>query len=124
MTAIRLSRELAIGAVALIAVAFLGGIGRGALASASGTSAATVSKTAHVSIVDFAFRPRTLAVGKGTRVVFSNIANRAHTATRAGSFDTRRIKPGRSVAVRFEQKGAFRYHCKIHPEMRGKVVVG
>jgi plastocyanin len=26
--------------------------------------------------------------------------------------------------VRFNQKGTFRYHCKIHPFMRGKIVVG
>lgn len=93
-------------------------------APASGSAVATASRTAKVSIVNFAFRPRTLKVGRGTKVVFSNTANRAHTATRAGSFDTGRIKSGRSVSVRFEQKGTFRYHCKIHPEMRGKVVVG
>lgn len=93
-------------------------------APASKPAAATASKTANVGIVNFAFRPGTLNVSKGTKVVFSNTSNRAHTATRAGSFDTGRIKPGRSASVRFGQKGTFRYHCKIHPEMRGKVVVG
>ena len=43
--------------------------------------------------------------------------------TRAGSFDTGRIKPGKSVTVRFAQTGTFAYHCTIHSFMHGKVVV-
>ncbi len=57
-------------------------------------------------------------------MVFSNSAATAHTATDKGAFDTGRIKPGKSFAVRFEQKGTFSYHCKIHPFMHGKIVVG
>lgn len=85
---------------------------------------ATASATKTVAISNFKFRPAALEVGKGTKVVFSNSSNLAHTATDAGAFDSGRIKAGRAVSVRFEQKGTFRYHCKIHPEMRGKVVVG
>ncbi len=93
-------------------------------APASGPGAASASATKTVAIKNFKFQPATLEVGKGTKVVFSNTANLVHTATDAGAFDTGRIKAGRAVSVRFEQKGTFRYHCKIHPEMRGKVVVG
>jgi plastocyanin len=96
----------------------------GPLPASSAGDTATASRTANVSIVNFAFRPGALAVGKGTKVVFSNTSNTAHTATRAAGFDTGRIKPGRSASVTFRQRGTFRYHCKIHPEMRGKVVVG
>lgn len=85
---------------------------------------ATSSATKTVAISNFKFRPATLEIAKGTKVVFSNTANLTHTATDAGAFDTGRIKAGRAVSVRFGQKGTFRYHCKIHPEMRGKVVVG
>jgi plastocyanin len=94
----------------------------GAPAAANGPASTSQART--VKIVSFAFRPATVEVDKGQRVVFANTADIAHTATRVGSFDTKRIKPGRSVGVRFEQKGTFRYHCKIHPEMRGKVIVG
>ena len=66
----------------------------------------------------------TLEVAKGTKVVFSNSSATAHTATDKGAFDSGRIKPGRSFAVRFKQKGTFRYHCEIHPFMHGKIVVG
>lgn len=84
---------------------------------------ASASAGAKVRIAGFKFHPGTLAVAKGTRVVFSNADGVAHTATGRG-FDTGRIKPGRSAAVRFARSGTFRYHCKIHPEMRGKIVVG
>jgi plastocyanin len=79
--------------------------------------------TATVGIRNFAYRPAGLTVNPGTKVVFANRDSVAHTATRGGSFSTGRIRPGRSVAVRFSQKGTYRYHCTIHPSMRGKVVV-
>jgi len=105
------------GAALLVLAAALG-----APAAAQGPASASQART--VEIVNFAFRPATVEIAKGQRVLFSNAANVAHTATRAGSFDTKRIKPGRSAGVRFKQAGTFRYHCKIHPQMSGKVVVG
>lgn len=85
---------------------------------------AHASRVKTVDISNFEFHPKTLSVGKGSRVAFSNSSGTAHTATDAGAFDTGRIKPGRSVTVRFQQKGTFRYHCTIHPFMHGKIVVG
>ena len=57
-------------------------------------------------------------------MVFSNSAGVAHTATDPGAFDSGRIAPGESFAVRFEHKGTFSYHCEIHPFMHGKIIVG
>jgi plastocyanin len=91
------------------------------VASAGGT--AQVSKAPRVGIVRLAYRPPTLTIAKGTTVTFANSSQVTHTATRDGSFDTGLIKPGRSVAVRFKQKGTFAYHCEIHPSMHGKIVV-
>lgn len=91
-------------------------------AGASGP-AARASGVKRVDIANFAFHPPTLRIKKGTRVAFTNSSEITHTATRAGSFDTKRIKPGTSVIVRFAQKGTFAYHCKIHPFMKGKIVV-
>lgn len=91
-------------------------------AAQSGPAQANGAKT--VDIDHFKFHPQTLEIAKGTRVVFSNSSATAHTATDKGIFDSGRIKPGKSFAVRFEQKGTFRYHCEIHPFMHGKIVVG
>jgi plastocyanin len=110
-------------AVALAIVAFgwaLAGL-RGAVASAGETAQA--SRGATVDIDNFAYHPPTLKIAAGSTVAFSNSSGVAHTATRAGSFTTGKIKPGKSVSVRFKQPGTFAYHCTIHPFMHGKIVV-
>ncbi len=89
--------------------------------NAEPTAGASAAKS--VSIVNFAFKPGTLTVKRGARVGFANTSNTAHTATRGGSFDTKRIAPGKTKTVQFNQRGSFAYHCKIHPFMKGKVVV-
>ncbi len=95
----------------------------GQVAPAAQPGEAQVSRTKRVEITNFKFRPQALEIAKDTRVVFSNASSAAHTATDRGGFDTGRIKAGSSIAMRFGQKGTFSYHCKIHPFMRGKVVV-
>jgi plastocyanin len=93
-------------------------------APAAGPGWAQVSGAKTVDISHFEFHPPTLQISKGGRVIFSNSSGTAHTATDKGAFDTGRIKAGKAVVVRFEQKGTFNYHCKIHPFMHGKIVVG
>jgi plastocyanin len=113
---------LAILALAACAAAFLlltYGDGQRASAAASASGG---SRT--VTIDHFAYTPKALSVAKGTRVVFSNTSKIKHTATLRGSFDTGKISPGAAVAVRFEAPGTYSYHCTIHPEMRGKIIVG
>ncbi|HET6570927.1 MAG TPA: cupredoxin domain-containing protein [Solirubrobacterales bacterium] len=76
-----------------------------------------------VEIEDFAFHPHALRVRRGAKVVFANRDRLAHTATRRGSFNTGRIQPGHSMAVRFARRGVYAFHCTIHPFMHGKIVV-
>ena len=104
--------------LALLALAWSAGSG----ANAAGTTA-TASKAKRVAIKGFAFQPKTLRVAKGTRVVFKNSDRARHNATRRGSFRTGNLKKGESASVRFNRKGTFRYHCTIHPFMKGKIVV-
>lgn len=93
-------------------------------AAPAAAPSASASAVKTVGIKHFEFRPPTLNIAKGTKVVFSNSSGTAHTATDAGAFDTGHIKPGHSATVRFAQKGTFSYHCEIHPFMHGKIVVG
>jgi plastocyanin len=123
-TSLRSRRGWQASAAALAFVLFvlaLAGI-RGEIASA-GAPTAQASRAARVVINHFAFHPPTLRIGAGSRVVFSNTSGTAHTATRRGSFNTGHIKPGKSVSIRFTQRGTFAYHCSIHPFMHGKIVV-
>jgi plastocyanin len=96
---------------------------RGAIASAGDTTAHASRGGGGVEINHFAFHPPTLTIAKGTKVTFSNTSHVTHTATRAGSFSTGRIKPGTSASIRFNQPGTYAYHCSIHPFMHGKIVV-
>lgn len=91
---------------------------------ASAAGSATASRSATVTISHFKYSPTPLRVGKGTTVVFSNASKVKHTATRRGSFTTGKIKPGHAVSVRFTAPGTYAYHCTIHPEMHGKIIVG
>jgi plastocyanin len=89
----------------------------------AGAASATASRSATVAIKNFKFRPAAIQVAPGTRVIFANRSKLPHTATRRGSFDTGRIRPGKAVAVRFTAKGTYGYLCSIHPEMTGKIIV-
>jgi len=101
--------------IAVLAVAVLqGGRASGATATASGAKS--------VDINHFAFHPPTLRIKKGGKVAFANTSPVTHTAS-SGSFNTNRIKPGKTKVVQFNQKGTFAYHCEIHPFMKGKIVV-
>jgi plastocyanin len=110
-------------AVVLAAAVFaLGLIGlRGEIAAAGDTAQA--SRASSVEINHFAYHPPTLTIAAGSKVAFFNASDVTHTATRAGSFSTGQIKPGRSVSIRFGSQGTFAYHCTIHPFMHGKIVV-
>lgn len=111
-------------AIALATVVFasaLVGISGGA--ASADDSAARASRTATVTIPAFEFRPATITISRGSKVRFSNTSGTTHTATRKGSFDTGRIKPGKAATVQFNRRGTFAFHCKIHPFMKGKVVV-
>jgi plastocyanin len=94
-----------------------------AAAGNDGQRVARMSDPARVNIREFAFHPRKLTVARGTKVVFRNNDTTAHTATRAGSFETGHIRPGHSAAVPFKRSGVFAYHCSIHNFMHGKIVV-
>ncbi len=113
-------RAVGIAVAAMIMVVSLIGI-HDALARPGGEAEA--SRSAAVEINHFAYHPPTLHIAKGGSVAFTNSSRIAHTATRRGSFDTGRIKPGTTVVVRFSHKGTFTYHCTIHPFMHGKIVV-
>lgn len=110
-------------AIALAAAVFalaLIGISGGA---ASADDSARASRTATVTIPALEFQPATVTISRGSKVRFSNTSGTTHTATRKGSFDTGRIKPGRAATVQFNSRGTFAFHCKIHTFMKGKVVV-
>ena len=87
--------------------------------------AAPGGRVAYVSIYNFAFHPASLRVQRGTIVVWTNRDPMPHTVTfNNGMADSGIIYPGQSVWFTFTRVGSFGYHCRIHPFMHGRVVVG
>jgi plastocyanin len=80
--------------------------------------------SAAVSIVDFAFQPASLEVAAGTTVTWTNTGQEKHTATADdGTFDSKNLQPGESFSYTFDTPGTYAYHCEIHPQMTGTIVV-
>ena len=78
-----------------------------------------------VNIYNHAFDPAQLNVASGTTVRFVNKDTEPHTATADNDlFDTGELEPGGSFKVYFEGSGTVTYHCELHPDMKGVIVVG
>src|SRR5215218_9802860 len=93
-------------------------------APAESTTPAPDSTTT-VEILTNAFTPPQLNVAPGTTVTFVNRDSVPHTVTADnGLFDSGELAPGASYPVVLEGAGTVTYHCYLHPEMRGSIVVG
>ena len=94
------------------------------LAPGLGVSGAAAQDGAAVTIVDFAFQPASLEVPAGTTVTWTNSGAATHTVTADnGAFDSGRLASGATFSQTFDTAGTFTYHCEIHPQMTGTIVV-
>ena len=93
----------------------------GAHERGGGPSAAT--QVVRVRIIDFAFRPRTLTIARGTVVRWVNRGNRTHTTTSNTRLWNHTLAPGETFGRRFRRTGTFAYHCSIHTQMTGTITV-
>lgn len=85
------------------------------------------SGTPNVSIANFAFKPTPDTVAANTTVTWTNQDNPTpHTATSdAGStevWDTGNLTSN-TGSHKFTAVGTFLYHCTVHPNMHGTIVV-
>jgi plastocyanin len=89
------------------------------------TAMAQKHPTRTVSIQNFSFKPANITIKRGTKVRWINKDSTTHTVTanKKGSFNSGRLGPGKSYTHTFKSAGKKRYHCNIHTDMRGSVVV-
>ena len=81
-------------------------------------------KGSEVWIQGMAFIPTTLTVRAGATVKFINKDYTDHTVTSDNnSFDSGTLANGKSYSKDFPTTGVFNYHCTLHPEMKGTVIV-
>jgi YVTN family beta-propeller protein len=86
-------------------------------------AAAPQPAAASVSIVNFSFNPKSLAVKAGQTVAFTNNDSVTHTTT-SSAWDSRDIQPGSSYTLTApSQPGSYAFHCSIHPSITGTLVV-
>jgi len=75
-------------------------------------------------IKNFKYNGDDITIAVGDTVVWTNQDGAPHTATaRDGSFDTGRLRKGKSGEITFNTAGTFEYFCKFHRRMEGRVVV-
>ena len=72
-----------------------------------------------ISLGDDYYNPKVKTVSKGTRVVWINNGRDPHTVTTA-TF-SRRLDPGERYG-RVVRRG-FRYHCRFHDGMTGRIAI-
>ena len=76
-----------------------------------------------VTMEAVSFKPDPLAVKVGDSIVWVNRDPFPHTATAAGTFDSREMPPDASWTFRAAAPGEIRYVCAFHPTMKGTIVV-
>ena len=85
---------------------------------------AAMAANQQVTVQGFAFGPASITVNTGDSVTWTNKDSTAHTVTAdGGSFDQPLPASGGTATVTFNTAGTFPYHCTIHPNMHGTVVV-
>jgi plastocyanin len=85
--------------------------------------AATLGK-ATIKIANFDFGPNTITVPAGTSVTWTNTDDDAHSVVADDkAFRSAPLDTGDSFSFTFAAAGTYGYHCGLHPQMHGKVVV-
>ncbi len=89
-----------------------------AVATAAGAA------TKGVSIKDNFYQAAKVTIAKGTTVKWTNKGDNSHTVSKdGGGWSSGFLSPGDTYSHTFNKKGTFKYHCKVHSSMHGKVVV-
>jgi len=75
-----------------------------------------------VELVGLTFKPRTIQVPVGKRVLWRWTDSVVHNVV-SDNFADSKAQSGGTYAVRFDHAGTFAYQCSLHTGMDGTVVV-
>jgi plastocyanin len=88
-----------------------------------GSTTVTISNGASTQTTT-AFGQNPLTISVGTTISWLNDDNTTHTSAADGSqWSSGNIAPGGRFNFAFASAGRFTYHCQIHPNMVGTIVV-
>ena len=133
-------RPLIISLVAAVFAALLaGGVAVAGPNVTVPTKTVTITPAACPAAVEFCFKPGPLTVKPGTKVVWNNTSDTAHTVTRCTvalcgvsggtgkdpNFHSPTIPPGKTFSFTFHKPGTYKYFCKVHgySVMHGTITV-
>jgi plastocyanin len=72
----------------------------------------------------FSFMPQDITVAPGATVTWVNRDDVQHAvASTDKTFKSKVLCTDDKFSFKFNEPGAYEYHCSIHPKMRGKVIV-
>jgi plastocyanin len=78
----------------------------------------------NVVITTIAYLPSAIIINKGDVVVFKNSDNKNHTVYfNSTGIDSGIILPGNNYSYKFNDKGNYHFSCKLHPYMKGEIIV-
>jgi plastocyanin len=85
------------------------------------------AQTFAVMVLDNFYNPEPFTIAPGTTVVWINRGHVAHTVTSddptVETFDSNTLAPGKSFSHTFNTVGVFTYHCALHDNMLGTIIV-
>jgi plastocyanin len=82
------------------------------------------SREVSLTIGDFAFTPAAIRVPVGTKIVWQNTDDTAHSIVETtGKFRSAALDTEDKFSFTFDKAGSYEYFCGLHPQMKGKVVV-
>ena len=81
--------------------------------------------THNIEISGFVFLPASLTISKGDIVIWTNEDSTPHTITsdNGDELDSENFRKGETYSHAFDEIGSFGYHCAIHPNMKGEIIV-
>ena len=89
-----------------------------------GPSSSVSIPTGASRLTTTAFSPDVADIQVGTTMTWTNRDAEAHTTTSDGSgWNSGSVAPGGQFSFTFQSAGTFSYHCTIHPNMIGTIVV-
>jgi plastocyanin len=108
-------------ALVLLMIVMLAARGRTFAAAAP---LSTTPAEAAVKIENFSFAPGTITVPVGSTVLWTNKDDAPHNVVSEDkSFKSKAMDTDENFSYTFATPGTYSYHCSIHPQMTGKIVV-
>ena len=92
--------------------------------SRAGETELVAGDTVRIDLLDDAFDEERVVVRPGTYVIWANRGEGIHNVTaESGAWESPLMAPGESFGRVFTSVGEHPYHCRLHPAVRGTVVV-